>query len=173
MGQGLIQVYTGHGKGKTTAATGLILRALGHGWPVLLVRFLKPIDPVSGEIRLLRDLPGITLIEAGVGVIDGKADRAEVATSVKQAFAEACHRLSEGNFRLVVFDELNNALHHEYLGWESVASFLRERPLALEVVFTGRHAPTQLLDAADLVTSMEKIRHPYDQGIPAREGIEF
>lgn len=173
MAQGLIQVYTGHGKGKTTAATGLMLRALGHGWPVLLVRFLKPVEPVSGEVRLLRDLPGLSLLEAGVGVIGKKVDRAEVAASVEQTFTDACKLLSEGDFRLVVFDELNNALHRGYLAWDKVEMFLRERPSNLEVVVTGRYAPPQLLEVADLVTCMEKIRHPYDQGVPAREGIEF
>jgi cob(I)alamin adenosyltransferase len=171
--QGLLQVYTGDGKGKTTAAIGLAVRALGQGLRVLLVQFLKPVEPPSGEFLFLREVPGIEVLSAGVGVIDGRAAPAAVAASVRQTFANACQRLREPWWDLVIFDEINNALHRGDLPLDELLAFLDQRPPTLEVVCTGRHAPPALLERADLVTRMEKIKHPLAAGIPARRGVEF
>ncbi|WP_432821542.1 cob(I)yrinic acid a,c-diamide adenosyltransferase [Trichloromonas sp.] len=172
MQQGLIQVYTGDGKGKTTAATGLAVRALGQGLRVLLVRFLKPAEPVSGEVALLQTLPGIDIITSGIGVIGRRPDRDEVIRSVAEAFAAARERIA-GHYDLVIFDEINNALHRGYLPLATFLDFLERRPQGVELVLTGRNAPAELIARADLVTRMEKVRHPYEQGIAARRGIEF
>lgn len=172
MQQALIQVYTGEGKGKTTAATGLAVRALGQGLRVLLVRFLKPAEPVSGEVALLQTLTGIDILTSGVGVIGRRPDRDEVVRSVTETFAAACAQIS-GHYDLVIFDEINNALHRGYLPLATFLEYLDHRPEGVELVLTGRNAPPEVIARADLVTRMEKVCHPFDQGIAARRGIEF
>ena len=173
MKRGLLQVYTGPGKGKTTAATGQIVRALGHGWQVLLVRFLKPPDPVSGEIRVLERLPGVRIIHAGIGILDGKVEPERVRQSLIQAMAAARRGWEEAPVDLLVLDEINNALHRQLLSVNELLTFLAERPEGVEVVLTGRNAPAELMAQADLVTIMACEKHPLQQGVPAREGIEY
>ena len=172
MSKGLLQIYTGNGKGKTTAAAGLVLRALGHNWRVLLVRFLKTADSVSGEITILRQLSGIDIIDAGLGGIYDAADPLAVAQDVQQTFALAKDKITQG-YDLVVFDEFNGLFRRGYLALEDALEFLDTRPQMSELVLTGRHAPAELIERADLVTSMEALRHPYNQGVGARQGIEF
>ena len=172
MTKGLLQIYTGNGKGKTTAATGLILRALGQNWQVLLVRFLKPAEPASGELTILRQLSGIDIIDAGLGGVYDASDPLAVAQDVQQTFAQAKEQITQG-YDLVVFDEFNGLFRRGYLALADALAFLDTRPPMSELVLTGRHAPAELLERADLVTSMEAVRHPYAQGIGARQGIEF
>ncbi|AMV73415.1 cob(I)yrinic acid a,c-diamide adenosyltransferase [Desulfuromonas carbonis] len=170
---GLVQVYTGAGKGKTTAATGLALRALGQGLRVLLVRFLKSADSISGEVAILETLPGIEIITAGIGIIGQRPPPALVTESVRQAFARGRARVLSGEIDLAIFDEGNNALHRGDLALQEVLQLIAERPAHVELLFTGRHAPDELAARADLVTRMEAVRHPYSEGIPARAGIEY
>jgi cob(I)alamin adenosyltransferase len=170
---GLIQVYTGEGKGKTTAAIGLAVRALGQGLRVLLVRFLKPADPPSGEVLFLAGAPNLEILTAGQGILGSKLDTAAVAASVARTFTQARERLLSGTIDLAIFDEANNALHHGYLDLDEFLTLLEERPVHVEIVATGRNAPRQLLERADLVTRMEPVRHPLAAGIAARRGIEF
>lgn len=168
----LLQIYTGPGKGKTTAATGLILRALGQGWKVLLVRFLKPAEPVSGEMKILRQQPGLDIIDAGLGGIYNASDVEAIKEDVQQTFLRA----KEQNLRsydLVVFDEFNGLFRKGYLSLEDALAFIDARPQNTELVLTGRHAPSELIERADLVTSMEALRHPLEKGLGARQGIEF
>ena len=173
MEQGLIQVYTGDGKGKTTAAIGLAARALGQGMRVLLTRFLKPEAPPSGEIVFLEGTPGLETLSSGVGIIDGQADRDAVKQSVMETFALARTKVAAGEFDLAVFDEINNALHRGYLPLSDVLLFLDSAPAGVELVLTGRNAPEQVLERAHLVTRMEMVKHPLRQGIAARKGIEY
>lgn len=173
MVQGRLQVYTGNGKGKTTAAAGLAARALGHGWRVLWVRLLKPATLQGGELISLRRLPGFELLDAGIGVIAGSAPAAEVAASVQRVFAAARQRITAGDFDLVVFDEINGAVRRGVLPLAELLNLLDHRPPALEIVLTGRGADPQVLDRADLVTEMVAIKHPLVQGIAARRGIEY
>lgn len=173
MGQGLVQVYTGEGKGKTTAAIGLVVRALGQGWRVLLVRLLKPAEPPSGEVLFLQGAERLEILTSGQGILGPVADRAEVAAGVAATFAAARERILAGACDLVVFDEINNALHRGYLEPEKVLELLKQRPSGVEVVLTGRNAPQELLRVADLVTRMEAVRHPLPQGIGARRGMEY
>ncbi len=168
----LLQIYTGNGKGKTTAATGLILRALGHHWRVLLVRFLKPAAPPSGEVELLRSFAGLDIIDAGRGGISAAADPAALAADVQQTFAQAKARLTQG-YDLAVFDEFNGLFRRGYLALAEALDLLDQRPLTTELVLTGRYAPPELIARADLVTTMEALRHPFEQGLAARQGIEF
>ncbi|MBW6511323.1 MAG: cob(I)yrinic acid a,c-diamide adenosyltransferase [Desulfuromonadaceae bacterium] len=173
MQKGLLQIYSGDGKGKTTASVGLIVRALGQGLRVLWVRLLKPVAPPSGEVIFLEGTAGLEIITAGVGIIGRKVPLDEVRDNVEQAFRAAVARITAESFDLLVIDEINNALHRSYLDLDEVLSFLDGRPDQLEVVLTGRHAPAALIDRAELVTQMEKLKHPYAAGIPARRGIEY
>lgn len=173
MQKGLVHIYTGNGKGKTTAATGLIVRALGHGQKVLLARFLKPENPESGEIRLLRDQPGLGILTAGIGIIGKMPDRDVIVENVTRTFSKAKELAMSGEYDLAVFDEINNAMHNGYIETSEVVELIKKRPAAMNLVLTGRNVPAEIQAMADLVTSMEKIRHPYDAGIQARKGLEF
>ena len=173
MQKGLVHIYTGDGKGKTTAATGVIVRALGQGQKVLLARFLKPEKPVSGEIKLLGDNPNLTVLTAGIGIIDSMPPHEVVAKSVTDTFAEVKKLAMSGDYRLVVLDEINNAMHNGYIETGAVRRLVRERPSTMNMILTGRNAPEEIKELADLVTEMRKIKHPYDQGISARRGLEF
>ncbi len=170
---GLVQVYTGEGKGKTTAALGLAVRALGHGRRVLLVRFLKPQEPASGEVLFLQKVPGVEILTSGLGILDPRHDPEAVRESVATTFAEARRRILAGGCDLAILDEINNVLHRQLLPVSELLRLIEERPAGIELVCTGRHAPPELLDRADLVTRMEKLKHPFDKGIGAREGVEF
>ena len=173
MEQGLIQVYTGPGKGKTTAATGLIIRALGQGYKVLLVRFLKPSLPPSSELQILEKLPGLEVITAGLGGISARDRAEELAQNVSATFAQIRPMVLGGYYDLVVLDEFNAVLAKNYLPLEEGLLLLDQRPLQTELVLTGRNAPQAVLERADLVTRMEADRHPFSQGIAARPGIEY
>lgn len=173
MVQGRLQIYTGNGKGKTTAAAGLAARALGHGWRVLWVRLLKPADLQGGELTSLSRLPGFELLDAGIGVIAGSAPAEEVAASVQRVFAVARQRIAAGNCDLVIFDEINGAVRRNLLPLADLLDLLDQRPPNLEIVLTGRDVHPQVLLRADLVTEMMAIKHPLAQGIAARRGIEY
>jgi len=173
MEQGLIQVYTGNGKGKTTAAVGLAVRALGQGLRVLLVRFLKPVEPPSGEISFLEGTRGLEILTSGIGIIGASPDREKLAASVATTFQLARSKAAGGEHDLIILDEINNVLHRNYLPLAEVLDLIEERPDGVELVFTGRNAPDALLARADLVTVMEAVKHPMQKGIPARKGIEF
>jgi len=172
MGERLLQIYTGNGKGKTTAATGLILRALGHGWRVLLVRFLKSSYQASGEVEMLRKLPGIRIIDAQLGGIYDAKDSTALEADVARTFEEARKALGDG-YDLVVMDEFNGLFRKGYLRLEQGLEFARQRPPETELVLTGRHAPPELIELADLVSEISTLKHPLIDGIGARQGIEY
>lgn len=172
--KGLIIVHTGSGKGKSTAAMGLILRALGHGMRVALIQFVKG-QWHSGERAILdrfADLLDIHLMGDGFTweTRDLKRDIAAATAAWQQA--ERC--IADPTYELVVLDELNIVLRYGYLDLDAVIAFLTEqRPAATHVVITGRNARPALLEIADLVTEMKLIKHPFQQGIKAQKGIEF
>lgn len=170
--EGKVQVYTGDGKGKTTAALGLALRASGHGGAVYIGQFMKGRD--SGELYAVRHLPGVTLEQYGEPgwvypdrVKDGQRSQAEAG------LARAREALGGGNYRIVILDELNVALDLGLLERQDVLDLVRARPRGTELVLTGRNAHPDVLAHADLVTEMRAVKHPFDAGIPARRGIEY
>lgn len=171
MEKGLIQVYTGEGKGKTTAAVGLAVRALGQGLRVLLVRFLKPVEPVSGEVAFLEGVPGVEILSSGIGILGPDPDPEAVAKSVRETFAEAVRRAPD--FDLLILDEANNAVRRAFLPLPDLLAFLDGPPPKLEIVLTGRGAPAEVLERAHLVSRIGKEKHPLDAGISARRGIEY
>lgn len=167
----MIQVYTGDGKGKTTAAVGLAVRAHGHGLRVAVFQFLKT-DRDNGEARVLRRL-GIPCRQYGTGrwLIDRAPDREELALAA-QGWA-AVEQAVRSGYQLVVVDEISHAVNLGLLALEKVRSLAVKLPAHVELVLTGRAMPAELLVLADLVTEMRAVKHPYAQGVGARRGIEY
>lgn len=171
--KGLVIVYTGDGKGKTTAALGMALRAVGRGLRVLMVQFIKG-SWDYGELHSARLLsPYFTVIPMGEGFTWETQDR-ERETKVAQEAWEFCKaRIAEGGYEILIFDEIINAIDYGYLTAEEVVAALRKKPAKMHVVLTGRGAPEELIDLADLVTEMKEIKHPFHDGIIAQEGVEY
>jgi 3-hydroxybutyryl-CoA dehydrogenase len=170
--EGFVQLYTGDGKGKTTAALGLVLRALGHDLHVAVLQFMKA-NPTWGEIVMLRRL-GVEVVQCGLDhwVIKGDATTEDLAAAAA-GFARARDLVMSGEYDVVVLDELVTALFFELVALDDVLALMRARPAHVELVITGRRAPDELVEAADLVTEMVPRKHYYDAGVEAREGIEF
>ncbi len=169
---GYVQVYTGDGKGKTTASLGLIVRALGQGLRPAVLQFMKG-DPSWGEIVTLRRLD-VPVVQCGLDhwVLQGKvtdADRAAAAEGLARGRA----LVESGDYDLVVLDELCTALFFELVRIDDVLAMIAAKPPAVELVITGRRAPEALIAAADLVTEMRPLKHYYEAGVHARPGIEY
>jgi cob(I)alamin adenosyltransferase len=170
---GLVQVYTGEGKGKTTAALGLALRAAGHGLRVEIVQFMKG-WPGYGELAGVQWLPTVTIRRFGRdGWVHPDRPEPEDFKCAAEGLAYARERLTGGQVDILVLDEINVALDYGLLELEAVLALLDVRPPGVELVLTGRNAHPELIRRADLVTEMRKVKHPYDQGTGARQGIEF
>lgn len=171
--KGYIQVYTGNGKGKTTAALGLALRAAGHGLRVYIGQFLK--GQAYGELGAVRRLtPLITIRQFGrrgfVHVTENPDD--EDILRARRGLARCLRAMLSGKYRIIVLDELNVALHFRLVDKDDIASLLDRRPADVEIVITGRYAPAWLIRRADLVTEMKNRKHYYAGGVRARRGIE-
>lgn len=178
LGPGFVQVYTGEGKGKTTAALGLALRAVGSGLSVLVVQFLKAPgvgeDGGSGEQRSAKRLAPLLEVRprGGEGMVDPlRPSPADVALA-REALAEAESEMLSGRWDLLVLDEVNTAVHFGLLALPDLLALLDRRPQGVELVLTGRYAPGEILKRADLVTEMREVRHYFRRGVPARRGIE-
>jgi len=171
--KGLVQVYTGDGKGKTSAAFGLALRATGRGLKVYVIQFIKGgFD--YGELYVLDKLPNITLKAFGRGkFITAKPPDQEDIRFAEQALQLAEQIIKNGEHDIVILDEINVALSLKLVGLEEVLELIRNKPSHVELVLTGRHAPDRIIDAADLVTEMKEVKHPFSKGFPARKGIEY
>lgn len=168
----LLHVYTGNGKGKTTAALGLCMRAAGRGWKVLVVQFMKGMD--YGELHAFESVPGVAIEQYGrSGFVDRCDPDPEDPGRAARALDRARDALACGDYDLVVLDEVNVAIDFGLLNCDAVLDALKNRSPRTEAVCTGRYAPDALVDLADLVTEMREIRHPYRDDIPARRGIEF
>ena len=171
--KGLLIVHTGKGKGKSTAAFGLLLRALGHGWPCGVVQFIKGAWD-TGERRALARFPDqLTWHTMGEGFTWETQDRARDMAAAATAWAKAQELIAAPEIKLLVLDELNIALRYDYLSLAEVVAALRSRRPGLHIVVTGRNAKTELLDAADLVTEMSLVKHHFAAGVKAQAGIEF
>ena len=171
--KGLLIVHTGKGKGKSTAAFGLLLRALGHGWPCGVVQFIKGAWD-TGERRALARFPDqLTWHTMGEGFTWETQDRARDMAAAAAAWAKARELIAAPEIKLIVLDELNIALRYDYLSLAEVVAALRSRRPGLHIVVTGRNAKPELLDAADLVTEMSLVKHHFADGVKAQAGIEF
>lgn len=173
MDQGLIQVYTGDGKGKTTAAFGLALRAAGKGLKVFIVQFLK--GRPYGELESVKKLaPMITVVQSGLDSFVKKGEPSEEDMRLAhEGLALAREAILSGKYDIVVLDEVNVAVELGVLTVDEVVPLLDAKPAGVELVLTGRFAPDQFCERADLITDMRCVRHCYDKGVPMREGIEF
>ncbi|MCL4439975.1 MAG: cob(I)yrinic acid a,c-diamide adenosyltransferase [Firmicutes bacterium] len=171
--QGLVMVYTGSGKGKTTAALGLALRAMGHGKRVFFLQFMKG-SKEYGEVQIAPTLPLLTLVQSGLEtfVIKGSPSPEDLRLA-RQGLDMAKQAVGSGEYDLVVLDEVNVALDYRLFPLDEVLELIESKPSGLDLVLTGRYAPPQILEVADMVSDVQEIRHHYASGIQAREGIEF
>jgi len=172
--KGLLIVHTGKGKGKSTAAFGLVMRALGHGFTVAIVQFVKG-RWETGERKVLEHFPEqVTVRTMGEGFTWETQDRQRDIAAARAAWEAAKELIRSGAHKLVLLDEINIVLRYDYLPIEEVVAFLRdEKPEDVHVVATGRNAKDELIEIADLVTEMTMIKHPFRAGVKAQAGIEF
>ena len=166
-------VHTGDGKGKTTAALGLALRAVGTGMKVMMIQFMKGTWKY-GELEAAKRLaPDFTLLQMGEGFTWETKDRKKDIALSKKAWEFCKETIQSKKYDLVILDEINYVLGYGFLETRDVVDFLKQRPEELHLVLTGRNAPEELIDAADLVTEMKEVKHPFQKGIIAQRGIEF
>lgn len=171
--RGLLMVHTGKGKGKTTAAMGLAMRCIGHGFKVGIVQFVKGVWN-TGERDVLLRFPELCVIRAmGEGFTWDTQDRQRDIAAAKQAWATAEAMMADSSYRMVILDELNIVLRYGYLDLDAVLAALKSRRQDLHVVVTGRNAKEELIEAADLVTEMAMVKHPFRSGVKAQAGVEF
>jgi cob(I)alamin adenosyltransferase len=171
--KGLLIVHTGKGKGKSTAAFGLLLRALGHAWPCGVVQFVKGAWDTGERRALARFSDLLSWHTMGEGFTWETQDRARDMAAAAAAWAKARELIADPKLKLLVLDELNIALRYDYLAVAKVVATLRARRSDLHVVVTGRNAKPEMLEAADLVTEMSLVKHHFAAGVKAQEGIEF
>jgi cob(I)alamin adenosyltransferase len=172
--KGLVLVNTGNGKGKSTAAFGVVLRAWGRGLRVCVIQFIKAETGKWGEVKAAQKL-GIEWLSTGDGFTWLSKDMDETAARALHGWKMSQEKIASGHYDLIVLDEFTYPLHFGWLDVNEVITWLREnKPPMLHLILTGRDAPQELIDYADLVTEMKEVKHPYEeQGIPAQTGIEF
>lgn len=172
--KGLIVVHTGNGKGKTTAALGMVIRSLGHGYKVAIVQFIKGAwQPAEKEV-LEKWSNQLEFYAMGEGFTWETQDREKDILAASKAWEKAKNFILNPEYKLVLLDEINIALKLDYLNLDDVLNTLREKPEETHVILTGRGAKSELIEMADLVTEMKLIKHPFkEQGIKAQAGIEF
>ena len=174
--KGLIQVYTGDGKGKTTAALGQALRAVGAGYRVYMVQFLK--GGISGELEAAKRLePDFKIFrfekERGFFWTLDDQEKEELKTEVKRAFEFIAEVVREASCDILILDEIMGILHNGLLAEHDICMLLEQKPDKMEIILTGRNVPDRIKEMAHLVTEMKLIKHPFEQGIGSREGIEW
>lgn len=173
-GLGLVQIYTGNGKGKTTASLGLAFRAVGQGFRVHVIQFMKGRSN-TGELKSAEKLaPLLTISQFGRQgfIMEGGPIREDYQLAEK-AMQEADLFLQDNSSGMLILDEIGNALRYELISLESVQTMIREKPPGVELILTGRGIPPEIVEAADLVTEMREVKHPYAKGVPSRRGIEY
>ena len=174
--KGLVIVYTGNGKGKTTAALGIVLRAVGHGMKVGMIQFIKG-EWYYGELTSARRLePEFDLVAAGkgfVGIIDDDHHIQDHKNAAKVALDLIRKKMSEKKYDILILDEINYAAKIGLISVSEMLDILKRRPKAMTLVLTGNYAPQEIIDLADLVTEMREVKHPYKLGMKAEKGIDF
>lgn len=171
LAKGLVQVYTGSGKGKTTAALGLALRAIGRGLKVYMIQFMKGYE--YGENLVAKKLLNLTIAQFGRAEFVNKENTAQIDIKyAKEALEHAKEIVKGGEYDIVILDEINVALDYKLIELEEVLGLIKAKAPHTELVLTGRKAPKKIIEIADLVTEMLDIKHPYTKGITIREGID-
>jgi cob(I)alamin adenosyltransferase len=168
---GTVQLYTGEGKGKTTAALGCAWRAAGHGLKVLMVQFMKG-DTNYGELKI--DMPNVRIMQSGLATfVDKSNPSTEDKALAKRGLELAKEAISSGQYDMVILDEVNIAVDYGLVPLEELVRIIRARPDGVEIILTGRYAHQKLIDLADLVSEIKEVKHYYRKGVQAREGIEY
>ncbi|WMS42070.1 cob(I)yrinic acid a,c-diamide adenosyltransferase [Acuticoccus sp. MNP-M23] len=171
--KGLLIVHTGKGKGKSTAAFGMAMRGIGHQMRIGIVQFIKGAIE-TGESAVLNAFPEqVTMKRMGEGFTWETQDKTRDIAAAGAAWAEAKSMIASGDYDMVILDELNIALRYDYVDIDEVVAFLKARPAGVHVVVTGRNAKEPLIEAADLVTEMTMVKHPFRDGVKPQAGIEF
>ncbi|MBM1817522.1 cob(I)yrinic acid a,c-diamide adenosyltransferase [Pseudosulfitobacter pseudonitzschiae] len=171
-GRGLILVHTGDGKGKSSSAFGVAIRALGWGKTVGVVQFIKG-KWITGERQFFKKLPEVTWHTMGEGFTWDTQDRDRDIAAATAAYDKACEMMASGDYDLILLDEINIALRYDYLDINAVIDGLKARSDRTSVILTGRDAKPELVDYSDLVTEMTEVKHPFQAGIKAQRGIDF
>ena len=173
---GLILVYTGDGKGKTTAALGTTIRAIGYNWKILVIQFIKG-SWTYGEMKGIKKLePNVELAVLGkgfVGIVDDKLPRSEHEKAAVEALNYAKEKISSDQYDMIILDEMNVALSLGLIDLTEVKEMLKNKPKRLHLILTGRNAHPDIIEMTDLVTEMKEIKHPYQKGILAQKGVDF
>jgi len=174
--EGLVIVYSGNGKGKTTAALGMALRAVGHNYKICMIQFIKG-SWHYGEIDSSRRLePEFELIAIGkgfVGILDDKHSKEEHKKIANEAIKISKEKIQSGKYNIVILDEVNYAINLGLIDVDVVLDLIKLKPPELNLVLTGNHVKTKIIEVADLVTEMKQVKHPFQLGIKAKKGIDF
>lgn len=171
LARGYVHIYTGNGKGKTTAALGLALRAAGRGFRTYIAQFMK--GQTYGELTSVQRVPEITIEQFGKDTFLHVDKATEADKQMAQNGLQAARRaMLSGNYEIIVLDEINVAIYFKLIPVSSVVEFVQSKPEEIELILTGRYAPEPLIEVADLVTEMVDVKHYYDRGVSARDGIE-
>jgi cob(I)alamin adenosyltransferase len=174
--RGIVIVYTGKGKGKTTAALGIVLRAIGHGYKVGMIQFIKG-EWYYGELTSSKRLePEFEMIAAGrgfVGIIDDDHPIEDHQRAAKEAIALAKEKIASGIYDVMILDEVNYAAKLNLISQQDILDVIAAKPEKTSLVLTGNYVPESVIAAADLVTEMKEIKHPYQRGIKAKKGIDY
>lgn len=173
--KGMVQVYSGEGKGKTTAAFGLALRAAGNGFKVAIFQFLKAKGNKTGELALAKKFKNVKIFrnDQTHPMFNKNIKMADLKHNAELLFALVKKTVFSGEYDLVVLDEINNCMFGGLIEKDEVLSLIKQKPLHVEMVLTGRSVPEEIVKASDLVTEMKMIKHPYEKGVSARKGIEY
>ncbi|MDO8570828.1 MAG: cob(I)yrinic acid a,c-diamide adenosyltransferase [Candidatus Daviesbacteria bacterium] len=170
----MVIVYTGNGKGKTTAALGLILRSSGYGKKILLIQFIK--NSFSGELKSLKKIKGVKVIRGGrgyVGIMGDKLSLEEHKKVAQKTLKKLSHEIKSGNWDLIVADEILGALTGKLIKLADVLEIIKKKPENLDLVLTGRGTPKEIINLSDLATEMKEIKHPFKSGKMAKKGIDY
>ena len=173
---GLIIVYTGKGKGKTTAALGIALRATGYGKKTCMIQFIKGswhYGEMDSSKRLEPEFEMITIGKGFVGIIDDKSSKEDHEKIAKEAIKISYEKMQSGKYDIVILDEINYAVNLGLISVEDVLNIIRLKPQEMDLVLTGNYARDKVIEMADLVTEMKEIKHPFQQGVKAKKGIDF
>ncbi len=172
--RGCLQVYTGNGKGKTTAALGLAMRATGHGQKVIMIMFMKGCKNYGEIETAARCMPGLDIEQFGLETFVSKENPTrEDIQKAQEGIARAMQVVSGGGYDVIILDEINVALDYNLITLEQVMKLIESRPPHVELVFTGRYAHEKVIGAADLVSVVDLVKHPFYHGVEARRGIEY
>ncbi len=174
--KGLVIVYTGGGKGKTSAALGLVLRAVGYNHKVCMIQFVKGswhYGELDSAKRLAPEFEMITAGKGFVGILDDKSPREDHVKAANDTLEISKEKIMSGKFDVVILDEINYALQLELLNLNDIIDLIKSKPSELDLVLTGNHAAKEVIELADLVTEMKEIKHPFKSGIKAKKGIDF